>query len=86
MKKIIIGISIILTLMICGCAPVSKELQEDNSMFVQVEKKLLYRVLYHKDTKVMYTMSTYGQGAGAFCVMVNADGTPMIWDGEEECK
>lgn len=84
MKKIIIGISIILTLLMCGCT--SKELQEENneSKFVQIERGMLYRILYHKDTKVMYTMSTYGQGAGAFCVMVNADGTPMIWGGEEE--
>ena len=53
-----------------------------SSSFVIVEDGASYCVVYHKDTKVMYTMSTGGYNCGSFCLLVNADGTPMIWEGE----
>jgi hypothetical protein len=52
-----------------------------NSSFVIVEDGAGYCIVYHKDTKVMYTISTGGSNLGTFCLLVNPDGTPMIWEG-----
>lgn len=53
------------------------------SMFVIVEDVGdNWRVVYHKDTRVMYVVSAGGYNRGTFTVMVNPDGTPMIWEGE----
>ena len=53
-----------------------------SSSFVVVEDGDGYCIVYHKDTKVMYTFSTAGYNYGSLCLLVNADGTPMIWEGE----
>ena len=50
------------------------------SMFVEVEDSGYWWVVYHKDTKVMYTIS-HGNSCGTFTLLVNPDGTPMIWEG-----
>ena len=53
------------------------------SMFITVECVGEYwRVVYQKDTKVMYVVSTGSYNRGIFTVMLNPDGTPMIWEGE----
>lgn len=53
------------------------------SMFVVIEDVgENWRVVYHKDTKVMYVISSGSYNRGTFTVMLNPDGTPMIWEGE----
>jgi hypothetical protein len=88
MKKIIV---LVLVLALCvvafaGCelATVEEKSKDETgySMFVQVEIAGLWRVVYHKDTKVMYVVSNGGYNGGGFSVLVNPDGTPQIWDGE----
>ena len=70
-----------------GCAgssvSTSSTYNEDApSMFVTVEYVGEYwRVVYHKDTKVMYVVSSGSYNRGTFTVMLNVDGTPMIWEG-----
>lgn len=65
----------------CGSSPaVEKEVSKESS-FVIVEYGASYYIVYHKDTKVMYTLSASGYNCGSFCLLVNADGTPMIWEG-----
>lgn len=54
--------------------------KNETSMFVEVEKTGEWRVVYHKDTKVMYTVSCGGYNSGDFTLLVNADGTPMLWN------
>lgn len=41
-----------------------------------------YIVCYDKETKVMYVMSTSFANQGTTEVMLNADGTPKLYDGE----
>lgn len=48
------------------------------SMFVKVEDGPSWNVYYHSETKVMYVASNRGN----FTVLVNADGTPMLYEGE----
>lgn len=66
----------------CSGSPSVEEEVSRNPSFVIVEDGASYYVVYHKDTKVMYTFSTGVNNCGSFCLLVNADGTPMIWDGE----
>ena len=56
---------------------------KDVPMFVLVESTIQWDVVYHKETKVMYAVSAYGTGSGVFTLLVNADGTPMLYDGAE---
>jgi hypothetical protein len=62
----------------CGGSPEISENVSKTSSFVIVEDGESYYIVYHKDTKVMYTGCNYGN----FCLLVNPDGTPMIWEGE----
>lgn len=43
-----------------------------------------YDVVYHKDTKVMYAVSHSCYNIGTFTVLVNPDGTPMLYEAESE--
>ena len=58
----------------------SKELESvDGSSFLIVEDGVSYDIVYHKETKVMYVVSNGQYNRRTFTVMVNADGTPMIY-------
>ena len=84
MKKIICLLLIILTLFTCtACGTVfNMDLEESKGSFVLVESEQLgayhYRIVYHKETKVMYTVGYYSD----FAVMLNPDGSPMVWEEE----
>ena len=86
MKRIItIALITALVLALAGCG-VNVEKEGDDkkntSMFVVVEKANNWLVVYHKETKVMYAVSYGAYNCGNFTVLVNPDGTPMLWDGE----
>ena len=67
----------------CGVSVETAHKDSDTSMFVIVEKyDTGWWVVYHKDTKVMYVISAGPNNCGVFTVMLNPDGTPMIWEGE----
>ena len=55
--------------------------KQETSMFVQVEKTEYWQVVYHNETKVMYTVSRGMYNSGNFTLLVNPDGTPMIYKG-----
>ena len=86
-------LAVLMAIALCACLFVgcigssvstSSTYNEDApSMFVTVEYVGEYwRVVYHKDTKVMYVVSSGSYNRGTFTVMLNTDGTPMIWEGE----
>lgn len=87
MKKLA-GIACVIALAIglaaCSDAETVKSADDsDNTgMFVCVEKKFLcYDVVYQKDTKVMYVVSAGEYVRGTFTLLVNPDGSPMIYEG-----
>ena len=93
MKTITKLILILMVIALCAClfgctsVQVSKEgeveQKPNTSMFIEVEKVIdNWQVVYHKDTKVMYVVSSGSYNRGTFTVMLNPDGTPMIWEGE----
>ena len=88
-KRILAGLAAFLIivsiiLMFAGCASIraeAKEVEEtgDGNTFVLVDADYYCWVVYHKDTKVMYVVSRSPNNIGTYTLLVNADGTPMIW-------
>ena len=87
MKKLIVFLMAI-ALCAClfvGCSDTCDTISENrwaNSGFTWIETKGGVSYVYHNDTKVMYIFSTGRYNAGSACLMLNADGTPMTWEGE----
>lgn len=73
------------TLAACGSkvekADSSVGAPETKSMFVQVEYTGIWSIVYHRDTKVMYAVAYGSYNSGTMTLLVNADGTPMIYKG-----
>ena len=81
MKRKIIAI----VLLMAGCSNTHVEREGENSdtelsMFVLVEETGSWRVVYHRETKVMYAVSACSYNFGNFTLLVNADGSPMLWE------
>lgn len=66
---------------LCACSSGNNETQ-NSSMFAVVETTYNYEIVYNKATKVMYAVSDGSYNHGTFTLLVNADGTPMIYKGE----
>lgn len=77
-KKLLIAI-LTVTLLIAGCESVNVS-TEQNEKLIMVERGSGYGICADKDTGVMYL---FIKNAGGITVMLNADGTPKIWQGEE---
>ena len=86
MKKILVAFLLLVLLIFASCtAKVEKaESQQEASMFVQIEQAGYWKVVYHKETKVLYAVSNGLYNYGNFTVLLNPDGTPMIYKEETE--
>lgn len=76
---------IILSLNLVGCGRANLRNAStldviDNSMFIEIEKGASWRVVYHEETKVMYVVSYASYNGGNFVLLVNPDGSPMIYE------
>ena len=90
-KRIVASLAVFLVIisivvMFAGCTSTRAEAKEvddvdDGNTFILVDADHYCWIVYHKDTKVMYAVSRSGYNAGTYTVLVNADGTPMIWEG-----
>ena len=88
MKKVLcVLVTVVMLSLVCiGCSSAERVTEnppeESTSSFVIVKDDLMYgyyyKIVYHKDTKVMYAVSQ----ENAFEVMLNPDGSPMVWEGE----
>lgn len=92
MKKyvLIFVLMIVLSASLCSCGGVKVVSEEDvappsdnQSMFVRVEQTTSWTIVYHRETKVMYAVSWGAYNNGTFTLLVDTDGSPMLY-GEEE--
>ena len=88
MKKILcLAIVIMLVLFCAGCGATMQTTEDikdeptNVSMFVLIEQGDSYKIVYHKETKVMYAISTGYYNQGNFTIMLDADGKPLLWEG-----
>lgn len=70
----------------CNYAKTEKTYDEKDensqSMFVEVEMTDSWKVVYDKETKVMYAVSYGLYTYGNFTLLVDENGNPKLWDGE----
>ena len=85
--KIALAVLIFAMMSVClfGCGQkVTKENNVDQeSMFAIVEDTWTWRIVRHKETNVMYAVSFSSYNCGTFTLLVNPDGTPMVWEEDE---
>ena len=80
-------IAIFMAIALCACLFIGCEGDGDGqpnrlqkSGFVLIERKGQFDYLYHNETKVMYVIF-YNYNQAGMTVLLNPDGTPMIWEG-----
>lgn len=87
MRKIFVLVLVCIMLLCTACDnKVTQEKLDDDtkySMFVLIEYTQNYRIVYHRDTKVMYAVSDGSYNHGTFTLLVNPDGTPMLYKGDK---
>ena len=84
-RKIAIAL---MALMLTGCANVervegAKTDAKDVSRFATVEQTMQWRIVYDKETGVMYAVSIATYNTGNFTLLVDAEGNPLIYEGAE---
>lgn len=93
MKKLFILFLVLPVIMLVGCGKIpqtSDFTSEENNRFVYVKEYRYhdndyFRILVDKETRVMYLYKCNVNGhnsTAGLTVMLNADGTPMLWEGE----
>ncbi len=82
MKRKILAAILTATLLIAGCSDMANASAGQDNTMVLVGSGQNYFIYADSDTGVMYLYITISTGGG-LTVMLNADGTPKIWQGEE---
>ena len=82
MRKKLITAIITVALLIAGCSDTANVSAGQENTMVLVGSGQEYLIYADNDTGVMYLYITISTGGG-LTVMLNADGTPKIWQGEE---
>lgn len=92
MKKKVLALifsGVVLSTVLVGCSGISEtdkayntKAEDLKSMFVEVEQASNWRIVYDKETKVMYAVSDGGYNRGNFALLVDENGNPKLWDGE----
>lgn len=76
---------VIVLLMLAGCAKTEKVKEQSFvSRFMTVESTNAWRIVVDRETRVLYAVSLGMYNIGVFTVLVDADGKPLLWEGELE--
>ena len=71
----------VMSLGLVGCgSEVIEDSSNESPTFIEVENGDGYDIVYHKDTKVMYIVSYGGNHELSYEVMLNADGSPLLYE------
>lgn len=83
---VLVTLMLSVTLMGCGTnrAEISESAQNEDiaSRFVIIEESSIWNVVADQETKVMYTVSKGMYNRGTFTMLVNSNGTPLLYEGE----
>lgn len=77
----------VLSSALVGCDGISEtektyntESEDLKSMFVEIERTNYWKIVYDKETKVMYAVSIGGYNCGNFTLLTDENGNPKLWD------
>lgn len=86
MKKLYVYVVLlILAVTLCGCAATTTvEDPASESRFVVVEQTNIWKVVYDKETRVMYAVSYGSYNLGTFTPLYDTNGSPLLWKGEKD--
>lgn len=88
-KKIAVVIcAFALAMGLCGCNNDNESTNEteharEYGRFVLVEEQTTFDIIYDKYTLAMYAVSDSPYNYGSFELLVNADGTPLLYEKSE---
>lgn len=86
MKKFLVAmLALVIAISVSACGakqPENVDNADSPSRFVIVEHVDSCYVVADKDTRVMYAVSNGAYNRGTFTLLVNADGTPLVYTGE----
>lgn len=82
MKKMIFTLVILLAS--CKEVPEYTDNATKQSRFVVVEYVYDWKVVYDKETLVMYAVSNEPRNSGVFTLLVDKDGKPLLWKGGDQ--
>lgn len=80
----LIAVMMALGLTACGEQSAATVVENPTSLqahFVKIASYESYDIVYNAATRVMYTQSYGMYNRGTFTLLVNDDGSPMIWKG-----
>lgn len=67
----------------CSANPAERTYTDDvPSRFVIIEQSDFWAVAVDQETKVMYAVSASSYNSGTFTMLVDSDGTPLLYEGE----
>ena len=86
LKILLICLSaLMIALMLVGCKKVEEiDGNDGTSVFVLLEDTMDWKVVYHRETKVMYAVSDGSYNRGTFTLLVDTDGKPLLYKGAED--
>lgn len=86
-KKLLLLFVIIAGIILAACnlqyTQDERKPENEKSMFVVVERTFQWNVVYNKETKVMYAVSSSTYNSGTFTMLCDKDGKPQLWNGNE---
>ena len=87
-KRIYLILILILLVTLSGCMPTKVSHDKEPayvSRFQVIEDTYDWSIVADRETKVMYAVSTGVYNRGAFTLLVDAEGKPLLWkDGETD--
>lgn len=86
-KSFVYILALVMCLSLTACTTYSDHVKSvvtdvnlEESKFKQVEDNSIFAIVYDIDTKVMYSISKGGYNQGTLTMLVNADGTPKLYE------
>ena len=87
MKKLIAIVLIalmMLSMTACGTKRTSEVVKGETSRMIEIEDGTFYHIVYDKYTKVMYAVSNGAYNRGTFTLLVDTNGSPLLYNESSE--
>lgn len=84
--KLMISILIVISIIVLGFIfknISTTAVQSNNDRFVKIDDGYCFKIVYDTKTNVEYAISTGSYNRGTFTLLVNAEGKPLLYKGEE---